>query len=235
MSGLDLHSGANNTNSLTYSTILYVVSSDSITHHVLFSHTRASVDVATVTSLLLAYVGTAPSGNRVTCMQCTSSDTPIRAHTFVCVVSCNLHLLALSGGLDFAATAPEFHFGSLRCRCQHQLSARTEHALTATSLFLRLRLSLRSYRRYTDKAAEIIADHAQRYALPGTQDNTRKATSGDGSSARVPMSKPMFLYLPHQSVHVGNTPTALHPEYALDQAPAEWIEKYWCVAYFDLT
>ena len=78
----------------------------------------------------------------MTCMQCSLADTPIRAHTFVCVVSCSLHLLALSGGLDFAATAPEFHFGSLRCRCQHQLSARTEHALTATSLFLRLCLSL---------------------------------------------------------------------------------------------
>jgi hypothetical protein len=139
VSGLDLHSNANNTNSSMYSTILYVVRSDSVTHRVLFSHT--SVDVATVTSLLLACVGTAPSGNCVTCMQCSLSDTPIRAHTFVCVVSCNLHLLALSGGLDFAATAPEFQFGSLRCRCQHQLSARTEHALAATSLSLRLCLS----------------------------------------------------------------------------------------------
>lgn len=30
----------------------------------------------------------------------------------------------------------------------------------------------------------------------------------------------------NQAVHVGNTPETSHPEYGLDQAPAEYIEKY---------
>eukprot|EP00051_Salpingoeca_urceolata_P027772 m.483220 g.483220 ORF g.483220 m.483220 type:complete len:516 (-) comp22829_c0_seq1:60-1607(-) len=38
--------------------------------------------------------------------------------------------------------------------------------------------------------------------------------------------KPLFLYLPHQAVHVGNTPEKDHPEYALDQAPQEYIDEY---------
>ena len=43
---------------------------------------------------------------------------------------------------------------------------------------------------------------------------------------RAAMSKPLFLYLPHQAVHVGNSPEASHPEYAMDQAPAEYIQRY---------
>ena len=38
--------------------------------------------------------------------------------------------------------------------------------------------------------------------------------------------QPLFLYLAHQAVHVGNKPTPHHPEYWLDQAPPEYIEKY---------
>ena len=41
---------------------------------------------------------------------------------------------------------------------------------------------------------------------------------------------PLFLYLAHQAVHVGNEPLASHPEYALDQAPARYIEPYAWVA-----
>ena len=38
--------------------------------------------------------------------------------------------------------------------------------------------------------------------------------------------KPFFLYLAHQAVHVGNYPTLRHPEYAVDQAPLPYIERY---------
>lgn len=37
---------------------------------------------------------------------------------------------------------------------------------------------------------------------------------------------PMFLYLAHQAVHVGNKPLRSHPEYALDQAPARYAHDY---------
>ena len=43
-------------------------------------------------------------------------------------------------------------------------------------------------------------------------------------------TKPLFLYLPYQAVHVGNKPTPAHPEYGLDQAPAHYIEPYSAVA-----
>lgn len=42
--------------------------------------------------------------------------------------------------------------------------------------------------------------------------------------------KPLFLYLAHQAVHIGNYPTARHPEYAVDQAPLPYIEPYAWVA-----
>ena len=38
--------------------------------------------------------------------------------------------------------------------------------------------------------------------------------------------KPMFLYLAHQAVHIGNYPTNRHPEYWMDQAPLPYIERY---------
>lgn len=41
---------------------------------------------------------------------------------------------------------------------------------------------------------------------------------------------PLFLYLAHQAVHVGNTPMASHPGFALGQAPARYIEPYAWVA-----
>jgi len=44
--------------------------------------------------------------------------------------------------------------------------------------------------------------------------------------ARSEPSTPLFLYLPLQSVHVGNAPIQSHPEYALDQAPLEYIKPY---------
>eukprot|EP01051_Picozoa_sp_SAG22_P008224 SAG22_NODE_614_length_8559_cov_4.732033_2_plen_160_part_00 len=56
---------------------------------------------------------------------------------------------------------------------------------------------------YTQEAARIMANHAA-------------ATS----------SKPLFLYLPHQAVHVGNKVTPAHPNYGLDQAPLRYIEPY---------
>ena len=55
---------------------------------------------------------------------------------------------------------------------------------------------------YTAVAESIIAQHAGAYSGGG---------SGGGAT------KPLFLYLPHQAVHVGNVPEPSHPEYALDQ------------------
>jgi len=37
---------------------------------------------------------------------------------------------------------------------------------------------------------------------------------------------PLFLYLAHQAVHVGNQMDAQHPEYWPDQAPARYIDQY---------
>mmetsp|Transcript_28692 Transcript_28692/g.86135 ORF Transcript_28692/g.86135 Transcript_28692/m.86135 type:complete len:491 (-) Transcript_28692:234-1706(-) len=71
---------------------------------------------------------------------------------------------------------------------------------------------------YTDEADAVISGHAAKYAV------------GDRINGRVPMSKPMFLYLPHQAVHVGNVPTETHPEYALDQVPMRYLEPYMHVA-----
>lgn len=58
---------------------------------------------------------------------------------------------------------------------------------------------------YTAEAGRLIAAHAQQL-----HNNT----------------KPLFLYLPYQAVHVGNKPTSAHPEYGLDQAPAHYIKPY---------
>ena len=68
---------------------------------------------------------------------------------------------------------------------------------------------------YTTEAARILAAHAAAHAL-GPAD----------SAGRVTMAKPLFLYLPHQAVHVGNIPEPSHPEYALDQAPPQYIEPF---------
>ena len=51
-----------------------------------------------------------------------------------------------------------------------------------------------------------------------------------GAAGRVAMTKPLFLYLPHQAVHVGNPTEPSHPEYAPDQAPQEYIDRYSWVA-----
>ena len=64
-----------------------------------------------------------------------------------------------------------------------------------------------STKAYTDEAVRLIEEHA---------------SSDD--------ARPFFLYLPHQAVHVGNSPTASHPEYALDQAPQRYIDEYAWVA-----
>jgi arylsulfatase B len=40
----------------------------------------------------------------------------------------------------------------------------------------------------------------------------------------------MFLYLAYQAVHVGNKPMASHPEYAFEQAPQRFLDRYWWVA-----
>lgn len=57
---------------------------------------------------------------------------------------------------------------------------------------------------FTAEAEKIIAAHAAAGAAAG----------------------PLFLYLPYQAVHVGNKPTPMHPEYALDQAPQQYIDEY---------
>lgn len=56
---------------------------------------------------------------------------------------------------------------------------------------------------FTEEAAALIAAHAPRKD-----------------------EQPFFLYLAHQAVHIGNYPTARHPEYWVDQAPARYIEPY---------
>jgi arylsulfatase B/arylsulfatase I/J len=68
---------------------------------------------------------------------------------------------------------------------------------------------------YTTEAHRIIAAHAAEHGVGGV-----------GADGRVAMTKPLFLYLPHQAVHVGNIAEASHPEYAKDQAPAEYIAKF---------
>ena len=69
---------------------------------------------------------------------------------------------------------------------------------------------------YTTEADRIIAAHAAEHGV-----GTASATGG-----RVLMTKPLFLYLPHQAVHVGNLAEESHPEYARDQAPSEYIERF---------
>ena len=57
---------------------------------------------------------------------------------------------------------------------------------------------------YTAEATRILAAHAATHALGPA-----------GADGRVAMGKPLFLYLPHQAVHVGNVPEESHPEYLL--------------------
>eukprot|EP01052_Picozoa_sp_SAG31_P012330 SAG31_NODE_719_length_12605_cov_22.378858_8_plen_196_part_00 len=67
---------------------------------------------------------------------------------------------------------------------------------------------------YATVANSIIRQHVEFYC--------GGACDKGGSS----VTRPLFLYLPHQAVHVGNVPEPSHPEYALDQAPMEYIEKF---------
>ena len=69
---------------------------------------------------------------------------------------------------------------------------------------------------YTTEADRIIAAHAAQHGIG----------SASAAGGRVRMTKPLFLYLPHQAVHVGNLPEDSHPEYSRDQAPAEYIERF---------
>jgi len=55
---------------------------------------------------------------------------------------------------------------------------------------------------------------------------TREAARVIRRHAAATPDKPLFLYLPHQAVHVGNQPTPSHPEYAYDQAPQRYIDEY---------
>ena len=71
---------------------------------------------------------------------------------------------------------------------------------------------------YTGEADNIIRAHAAK------QSNSFKGITTD--EREIAMAKPLFLYLPHQAVHVGNVPEPSHPEYALDQAPARYIDEY---------
>ena len=86
---------------------------------------------------------------------------------------------------------------------------------------------------YTTVAERIIAEHADAYGFVHTNayDNTSHGYGGGARAGAVGgatrgMSKPLFLYLPHQAVHVGNKPEESHPEYWEDQAPREYIERY---------
>ena len=95
---------------------------------------------------------------------------------------------------------------------------------------------------YTTVAERIIAEHADAYGFVHTNTNAAHDNTGhgDGGGARAGtvggatratrgmrgMSKPLFLYLPHQAVHVGNKPEESHPGYWEDQAPLEYIERY---------
>lgn len=64
-----------------------------------------------------------------------------------------------------------------------------------------------------------------------TQLFTREAERIIAAHGASETSAPLFLYLAHQAVHVGNAPTPSHPEYGLDQAPMRYIEQYAWVAH----
>lgn len=59
---------------------------------------------------------------------------------------------------------------------------------------------------------------------------TTEAENVIATHAKESPDTPLFLYLPYQAVHVGNKPTQEHPEYALDQAPQNYINEYSWVA-----
>ena len=67
---------------------------------------------------------------------------------------------------------------------------------------------------YTQVAANVINAHAAAYgeAIPA-------------DATRVAMTKPLFLYLPHQAVHVGNKVEPGHP-YETNQVPQRYIDPY---------
>eukprot|EP01047_Picozoa_sp_COSAG01_P072042 COSAG01_NODE_11351_length_1952_cov_28.873179_6_plen_67_part_01 len=56
---------------------------------------------------------------------------------------------------------------------------------------------------YTAEAERIIAHHAATYRSVGEE---KEGGGGSGGGGRV--TRPLFLYLPHQAVHVGNKPEA---------------------------
>jgi arylsulfatase A-like enzyme len=56
---------------------------------------------------------------------------------------------------------------------------------------------------FTDEAEAVIAAHAPKKD-----------------------QQPLFLYLAHQAVHIGNYPTAAHTDYWMDQAPDRYIAPY---------
>ena len=66
---------------------------------------------------------------------------------------------------------------------------------------------------YTTEADRIVAAHAAEHGV-----GTASATGG-----RVLMTKPLFLYLPHQAVHVGNlAEESVRDPTNMDYDPTRW-------------
>ena len=67
---------------------------------------------------------------------------------------------------------------------------------------------------YTQVAANVINAHAAAYGESSPPD-----------ASRVAMTKPLFLYLPYQAVHVGNIAELGHP-YETNEVPQRYIDPY---------
>ena len=63
---------------------------------------------------------------------------------------------------------------------------------------------------FTAEAEKIIAAHPKQ----------------ECTNAGCTNAPPLFLYLAHQAVHVGNAPVASHPTWALQQVPARYAAPY---------
>jgi arylsulfatase A-like enzyme len=81
-------------------------------------------------------------------------------------------------------------------------------------------------------AGEAVSGYDLRRGRAVISNNTRYSTELFTAEATAVVAAhpkdgtPLFLYLAHQAVHVGNAPQRTHPEYALDQAPERYIAPY---------
>jgi hypothetical protein len=73
---------------------------------------------------------------------------------------------------------------------------------------------------FTAEAERLIAARRALPTSPSICARCPPASAPRQAHAAGAGAAPLFLYLAHQAVHVGNKPLASHPEYALDQARA---------------